>query len=43
MAKEQKVIAIGEIGLDYYWNKENKEIQKEYIDYVNNIKKKKKK
>ncbi len=29
MAKEQKVIAIGEIGLDYYWNKENKETQKE--------------
>ena len=29
MAKEQKVIAIGAIGLDYYWNKENKETQKE--------------
>lgn len=24
-----KIIAVGEIGLDYYWNKENKEIQKE--------------
>lgn len=29
IAKEKKVVAIGEIGLDYYWNKDNKEIQKE--------------
>ena len=29
IAKNKKVVAIGEIGLDYYWNKENKNIQKE--------------
>ena len=26
--ENKKIVAIGEIGLDYYWNKENKEIQK---------------
>lgn len=36
LAKEnKKVIAIGEIGLDYYWSKENKELQKEvFIEQI---------
>lgn len=37
----KKVVAIGEIGLDYYWNKENKELQKyafiEQIKIANEI------
>ena len=28
LAKNKKVVAIGEIGLDYHWNKQNKELQK---------------
>lgn len=32
LAKEnKKIVAIGEIGLDYYWNKENKEEQKSFF------------
>lgn len=31
-----KIVAIGEIGLDYYWNKENKEIQK--LAFIEQIK-----
>ena len=37
MARNSKVVAIGEIGLDYHWNKENKEAQEdqaaEVMDY----------
>ena len=29
IAINEKVVAIGEIGLDYYWNKQNKELQKQ--------------
>lgn len=43
MASDNKVVAIGEIGLDYYWNKENKEAQKELfikqIDIANRLNK----
>lgn len=43
IAKEKKVVAIGEIGLDYYWNKENKQMQeyafKEQIKLANELNK----
>ncbi len=38
----KKIVAIGEIGLDYYWNKENKELQKQafikQIELANELK-----
>lgn len=41
LAKQNNVLAIGEIGLDYYWEKENKEIQKKVfkaqIDIANEL------
>lgn len=41
LVKNEKVVGIGEIGLDYYWNKENKEIQKyafiKQIDLANKV------
>lgn len=39
--KNKKVVAVGEIGLDYYWDKDNKELQKEFfreqIQIANNL------
>lgn len=43
LAKNDKIVAIGEIGLDYYWNKDNKNIQKDLfikqIDIANRLSK----
>lgn len=40
--QSKKVVAIGEIGLDYYWNQENKELQKvafkKQIELANQLK-----
>ena len=32
MAKDEKCIAIGEIGLDYYWRQDNKDLQKKVFE-----------
>lgn len=41
LAQNKKVVAIGEIGLDYYWNKENRELQlkafKKQIEIANEL------
>lgn len=40
--RSKKIVAIGEIGLDYYWNQENKELQKlafiKQIELANELK-----
>jgi TatD DNase family protein len=37
LAEHEKVVAIGEIGLDYYWDKEHKELQKEMFERQINL------
>lgn len=35
LVENKKIVAIGEIGLDYYWNKDNKELQKQvFIEQI---------
>lgn len=35
LKNERKIVAVGEIGLDYYWNTENKELQKKaFIEQI---------
>ncbi len=31
LCRREKIVAVGEIGLDYYWNKENHSLQKEWF------------
>lgn len=36
LKNNKKIVAVGEIGLDYYWNTENKELQKKaFIEQIN--------
>ena len=37
LVRREKVVAIGEIGLDYYWDKEHRELQKEMLERQINL------